>query len=454
MADFLGSVGWMLVSLGILVTFHEFGHYWVARRCGVKVLRFSVGFGKPLWRWHARNGTEFVIAAIPLGGYVKMLGERGEDDSQVPASERHAAFNNKTVWQRIAIVAAGPIANVLLCIALLWGMFVIGKQDYSATLGRTTGMAAQAGLVGGERIIEVDGRNVETWTDVGMMLTTAAMDGHDARLRVRDKLGNERHRVLPLSTLPEGFDERSVMVQAGLIWQFWLYPPLIDRIQTGSAADGLLHAGDLILAIDGQRVDSADQVADLVQQLGESGRAALVEVERNGLRLALELTPQQSTDEAHGGRWLLGVGFAPTPAPAFDAIQQYGIFAALPVAVRETGRLTADSLGMIKRMLTGHASAKNISGPITIARVANASAQRGLDWFLYFLALVSLSLGILNLLPIPILDGGHLLYYVIELLKGSPLSERSMMAGHYVGLMLLVGLMGLAFHNDIVSLLP
>jgi len=454
MADFFGSILWMLVSLGILVTFHEFGHYWVARRCGVKVLRFSVGFGKPLWRWHGRNGTEFVIAAIPLGGYVKMLGERGEDENEVPASERHSAFNNKTVWQRIAIVAAGPLANILLCIALLWAMFVIGKQDYSATLGRTTGMATQAGLLAGERIIEVEGRSVETWTEVGMMLTTAAMDGHDARLRVRDQLGNERSRVLPLSTLPEGFDERTVMEQAGLIWQFWLYPPLIDRVQTGSAADGLLQAGDLIVAITGQRVESADQVPDLVRQLGESGRAGLVEIERNGQRLALELTPQQSTDESHLGRWLLGVGFAQASVPDFDAVQQYGLVAALPIAVRETGRLTVDSLGMIKRMLTGQASAKNISGPITIARVANASAQRGLDWFLYFLALVSLSLGILNLLPIPILDGGHLLYYLIELLKGSPLSERSMMAGHYLGLMLLIGLMGLAFHNDIVSLLP
>jgi len=454
MADFFGSIGWMLVSLGILVTFHEFGHYWVARRCGVKVLRFSVGFGKPLWAWHGRNGTEFVIAAIPLGGYVKMLGERGEDNADLSADQQHQAFNNKTVWQRIAIVAAGPLANILLCIALLWGMFVIGKQDYSATLGRTSGMAAQAGLVGGERIIQVDGRSVETWTDVGMMLTTAAMDGHDAQLRTRDKFGNEHNRVLPLSTLPAGFDERTVMEQAGLVWHFWVYPPLIDRVQPGSAADGVLQAGDLMIAIDGQRIESADQVPDLVQQLGERGNAALVEIERNGLRLALELKPQQSTDETHLGRWLLGVGFAPAAAPAFDAVQQYGLLAALPVAVRQTGHLTVDSLGMIKRMLTGQASAKNISGPITIARVANASAQRGLDWFLYFLALVSLSLGILNLLPIPVLDGGHLLYYFIELLKGSPLSERSMMAGHYVGLMLLIGLMGLAFHNDIVSLLP
>jgi len=453
MSDFFSSIGWMLLSLGILVTFHEFGHYWIARRCGVKVLRFSIGFGKALWRRQGRNGTEFVIAAIPLGGYVKMLGERGEDDSVIAAEERHQAFTSKSVWQRIAIVAAGPIANILLCIALLWAMFVVGKQDYSATLGRTTGLAAQAGLVSGDRIIEVDGRSTETWTDVGMMLTMAAIDGRDARLRVRNNWGEERGHILPLSTLPSGFDEHSVMEQAGLIWHFWLFPAQITQVQPGSAADGIVRPGDVIVAIDGQRVESIEQVPPLVQALGDRGGSALVEVDRDGLRLALELTPQFSRDENGNTRWLLGVGFSPT-APEFDAVQRYSLLNALPVAVRETGRLTADSLGMIKRLLTGQASAKNISGPITIARVANASAQRGVDWFLYFLALVSLSLGILNLLPIPVLDGGHLLYYLIELCKGSPLSERSMLAGNYVGLVLLAGLMSLAFHNDIVSLLP
>ncbi len=451
MADFLGSVWWMIVSLGLLVTFHEFGHYWVARRCGVKVLRFSVGFGKPLWSRRNRNGTEFAIAAIPLGGYVKMLDER---EAEVPAGERMQAFNNKSVWQRIAIVAAGPAANLLLCIALLWVMFVIGRQDYSATLGRTTGMAASAGFSAGDRILDVDGRTVATWAEASMALTTAAMDRQDARVRVRDSLDNERTRVLPLSTLPAGFDERRVPVLAGLAWQFWLQPARVDSVAEGSAASGLLQPGDLILAIDGQRLESADQVAPLVQQLGERGGAGMVEVERTGERLALELTPRQAEgDAATPPRWLLGVGFATGQAPAYDAVQQYGPLAALPAALRESGKLASDSLGMMRRMLTGHASVKNISGPITIARVANASATRGLDWFLYFLALLSLSLCIINLLPIPVLDGGHLLYYLIELVKGSPLSERAMAAGQYVGLALLAGLMGLAFYNDFLGLL-
>ena len=446
MADFIGSVWWMIVSLGVLVTFHEFGHYWVARRCGVKVLRFSIGFGKPLWSRIGRDGTEFAIAAIPLGGYVKMLDER---EAEVPVGERMAAFNNKNVWQRLAIVAAGPAANLLLCIALLWAMFVLGNRDYSATIGQASGMAASAGFASGDHILDVDQRPVATWAEAGMALTTAAMDRSDARVRVRDRLDNERIRVLPLSTLPAGFDEHDVAAQAGLAWQFQVQPARLDSILEGSAASGVLQPGDLILAIDGQPVESAGQVAPLVQQLGQRGGPGMIEVERSGQRLALELTPRQASDGK--GPWLLGTGFA-SGRPAYDALRQYGPLAALPAALRETGKLAGDSLGMMRRMLTGHASVKNISGPITIARVANASAERGADWFLYFLALLSLSLCIINLLPIPVLDGGHLLYYLIELVKGSPLSERVMAAGQYLGLALLAGLMGLAFYNDILGL--
>ena len=451
MADFLGSVWWMIVSLGVLVTFHEFGHYWVARRCGVKVLRFSVGFGKPLWTRRNRNGTEFVIAAIPLGGYVKMLDER---EVEVPAGQRAAAFNNKTVWQRIAIVAAGPIANLILCIALLWAMFVIGRQDYSATIGRTSGMATQAGFVTGDRILAVEDRNVDTWAEASMAFTTAAMDRQDAHVRVRDNLDNERTRVLPLSQLPAGFDERQVPVLAGLTWQFLLQPARVTQVDADSASANLIQPGDLILAVDGQRVEDAGQVQPLIQQLGQRGGPGMIEVERAGERLALEITPRMGQIPDGKSIWRIGLGFATNQAPVYDARQQYGVLAALPAAVRETGKLAADSLGMMRRMLTGHASVKNISGPITIARVANASAERGLDWFLYFLAMLSLSLCIINLLPIPVLDGGHLLYYLIELVKGSPLSERAMAAGQYIGLALLAGLMGLAFYNDILSLVP
>ncbi len=449
MTEFLGSVWWMIVSLGLLVTIHEFGHYWVARRCGVKVLRFSVGFGKPLWSRRDRHGTEFAIAAIPLGGYVKMLDER---EVEVHPHERGQAFNHKTVWQRIAVVAAGPLANLLLCMLLLWAMFVIGKQDYSATVGRATGMAQVAGLQGGERILSVDGRSVATVGEASMALTAAAMDRHDVTLQVVDAQERRHQRTLPLSQLPAGFDERRVAPLAGINWQFWLQPALVDRLVDDSAVRGVLQPGDLIVAVDGERIDAADQVYPAVQALGKRGGPGMIDVLRGGERLALEVEPRQGLDGNRQPVWQLGIGFSEAHAPVYDTVLKYGPLAAVPVAISETGRMASDSLGMMRRIVTGNASLQNVSGPVTIARVANVSAQRGVDWFLQFLALLSLSLCIINLLPIPVLDGGHLLYYLIELVKGSPLSERAMAAGQFVGLALLAGLMGLAFYNDILGL--
>ncbi len=451
MSEVLGSLLWMIVAIGVLVTFHEFGHYWVARRCGVKVLRFSVGFGRPLWSRRDRHGTEFAIAAIPLGGYVKMLDEAEGD---VPAAERPQAFNRKPVLQRIAIVAAGPIANFVLCVALLWAMFVIGRPDYSATLGPTTGIAADAGLHSGDRIESVDGRTINTWMEALQTLTMAAMDGRDARLKIVDADGNSQERTLALSRLPVGFNQENVGGAAGLSWRHLLLPATVGRTTPGSAADGVLLPGDTITAVDGQPVHQFDELPPLVTRLGQRGGAAMIEVDRAGERHAFELQPRQIENPQTGKTvWALGVEPPKSLPPAeYDALQQFGPIAAFPAALRETGKMTADSLGMIRRMLTGHASVKNVSGPITIARVANNTAKRGAAWFLYFLALVSLSLAILNLLPIPVLDGGHLLYYLIELVKGSPLSERSMAAGQYIGLALLAGLMGLAFYNDILRL--
>lgn len=449
MADFIGSVWWMIVSLGLLVTFHEFGHFWVARRCGVKVLRFSVGFGRPLFTRRDRHGTEFVIAALPLGGYVRMLDER---EGNVHPAERAQAFNHKPVWQRIAIVAAGPIANVILCLALLWAMFLVGRADYSATLGPPQGMAAEAGLQAGDRIAAVDGRPVQSWAEASIALTLAAMDRRDAQVRVTAPGGDSRDARLALSKLPAGFAEQQVPELAGISWRFQQRQAVVAEIGPGSPADGVLQNGDRIVAVDGQPIDSADQVEPQIAALGRRGGAGMIEVEREGERLALELTPRQ--DASAPGGWRIGVALAAGQVPAYDVRAQYGPLAAVPAALREAGRMTADTLGMMKRLVTGNASLKNVSGPVGIARAANASAKRGADWFLYFLAALSLGLAILNFLPIPILDGGHLLYYLIELVKGSPLSDRVMIAGQYVGLALLAGLMGLAFYNDLFGQLP
>ncbi len=452
MSDLLGSIWWMIVALGVLVTFHEFGHYWVARRCGVKVLRFSVGFGKPLWSRRDRHGTEFAVAAIPLGGYVKMLDEAEGD---VPAAQSDLAFNRKPVWQRMAVVAAGPLANVLLCVVLLWAMFVLGKQDYSATLGSVTGIAAEAGFQRGDRFVRIGDRAIDTWTDASIVLTTAAIDGDDVRVDIETAAGDAATRTLPLSRLPVGFDQENAIGLSGLVWQHWVTPALIGKVAPGSAADGALKAGDVVTAVDGQPVHGFGDIARQVDALGKQGGTGMVEVDRAGERLAFELAPRwtRHPDAGKGHYWALGL--APPDKmqmPGYDAKLQYGPLAAFPAALRETGKLTSDSLGMIRRMLTGDASLKNVSGPITIAQVANVSAKRGPDWFLWFLAAMSLSLAIINLLPIPVLDGGHLLYYLIELVKGSPLSERHMVAGQYVGLAALAGLMGLAFYNDILRL--
>ena len=453
MSDLLGSIWWMIVALGVLVTFHEFGHYWVARRCGVKVLRFSVGFGKPLWSRRDRHGTEFALAAIPLGGYVKMLDEA---EGEVPPAQRDQAFNRKSVWQRIAVVAAGPLANIVLCVALLWAMFVIGKQDYSATVGSVSGIAADAGFQRGDRILRVGDRTIDTWTDASIVLTKAAIDGADLPVEVETASGGTTTRTLPLSRLPVGFDQENAVALSGLVWRHWVTPAIVGKVAPGSAADGVLQAGDIVTAVDGQPVHGFGDIAAQVDALGKRGGMAMVEVDRAGERLAFELAPRLTPlpDGAKGQYWALGLA-APekTRLPEYDATLHYGPLAALPAALRETGKLTSDSLGMIRRMLTGDASLKNVSGPITIAQVANVSAKRGLDWFLWFLAAMSLSLAIINLLPIPVLDGGHLLYYLIELVKGSPLSERHMVAGQYVGLAALAGLMGLAFYNDILRLM-
>ena len=451
MLEFLGSAWWLVVSLGILVTFHEFGHFWVARRCGVKVLRFSVGFGHALWKRVARDGTEYRLAAIPLGGYVKMLDEREAD---VPAAEASQAFNRQSVWKRIAIVAAGPAANLLLCFGLLWAMFVVGRPDYAAALGQATGIAADSGLRAGDRILAVGERATPTWMELQMALLPHALDHADVPLRVEGTQGGERHVTLRLSSLPAGFDQRQAIPTIGLVPRHLTVPADIGRVLPDSAAWGTLAEGDRVTAIDGRAVGRFQDIGPLVQALGERGGEAIVEVTRDGERHGFLLRPREADDGNGGRRWVLGIEPPRNIAlPPKDALQRYGPVAAVPAAFKEIGHQTTQLFGMLGRAFSGRLAIENtVAGPLTIARATNAYASQGLAWYLTILALLSLSLAILNLLPIPLLDGGHLLYYLIELVKGSPLSERAMVAGQYVGLALLACLMGLAFHNDIIQL--
>lgn len=449
MSEFIGSVWWLVVSLGVLVTFHEFGHYWVARRAGVKVLRFSVGFGKPLWLRRGADGTEYAVAAIPLGGYVKMLDEREGD---VAPAEAAQAFNRKSVWKRIAIVAAGPVANLLLCVALFWLMFVIGRPDYAPVVGQAEGIAAQAGLQRGDTLLAIGDRETPTWSEAQLALIPAALDHADIAVRVRTAEGMERTRTLPLSRLPAAFDERRAVDAIGLLPRHLLVPPVVGSVSEGLPAWGVLAENDRITAIDGTTVNDWTEIGPLVQQLGKRGGPAMVEVQRGNDRLALELTPGRITPASGEPYWALGVAAARPAEPAKDALLQHGPVAAVPAALRETAHQARELVAMIGRAFSGRVSVENtVAGPITIARAANAYAHHGAAWYLSMLAMLSLSLGILNLLPIPVLDGGHLLYYLIELVKGSPVSDRTMAVGQYVGLALIAGLMGLAFYNDILN---
>lgn len=451
MLEILGSIWWLIVALGLLITFHEFGHYWVARRCGVHVLRFSVGFGRPLLRRVANNGTEFVVAMIPLGGYVKMLDER---EGPVPEHRRDQAFNNKTLGQRTAIVAAGPIFNLIFAVAAFWLMLVAGIPESRPLLGPTSGIAQEAGLAEEDLITRVNGREVQTWTHTLLALIPPALDRRAATIEVERAGGAREQLELPLHRLSQ-FQEERALEDLGLQpWRPLVAAEIGEVMPDSPAARAGLRPGDRIDAIGGQAVDAWQDIGPQVAEHAHSGEPLAVEVSRQGRTLTFEIVP-----ETVQGHPVIGIQ-APPLDPAQQAqvdrgftILQYGALAAVPVAFGETWRLSTSTLGILGRMLTGKASLSNLAGPITIAEMAKTSARLGLSRFLWFLGLISLTLAIINFLPIPMLDGGHLMYYLIEWLKGSPVSERTQIAGQYFGLMIIIALMSLAIFNDILRLM-
>jgi regulator of sigma E protease len=450
MNEILGSIWWLAVTLGLLITFHEFGHYWVARRMGVKVLRFSIGFGKPLWTHVGRDGTEYVIAAVPLGGYVKMLDAR---EDEVPADQRAHEFTAQPVLARMAIVVAGPFFNFIFAVAAFWAMLVVGKPDYLPIVGAAQGLAAQAGVQAGDRLLRIDGTAVQSWSGAALALADAVGARAPTRIEVLTPAGTQRALTLPLQDIPAALGTDQAMQHIGLVPQQMLIPPVLGKILPDSAAAAAgLQPGDRIVAIAGQPVHAWNDVVTLVHRYAGPDRALDVRVERAGKTFDFATHPRLSTLADGKPEWLLGVSPAPYAA-RYNTVQRANPLAAIPQAVAETWRLTAQTVTMLGRMFTGQASLKNISGPISIAQYANTSADLGPAWFLYFLGIVSLSLAVMNLLPIPILDGGHLVYYLIELVKGSPVSVRIMVAGQYLGMALLVALMGLAFYNDLLRLI-
>ncbi|WP_431701957.1 sigma E protease regulator RseP [Pseudomonas sp. BR20] len=437
-----------LVALGVLVTFHEFGHFWVARRCGVKVLRFSVGFGMPLVRWHDRRGTEFVIAAIPLGGYVKMLDER---EGEVPADQLDQSFNRKTVRQRIAIVAAGPIANFLLAMLFFWVLAMLGSEQVRPVIGavEADSIAAKAGLVAGQEIVSIDGEPTTGWGAVNLQLVRRLGESGTVNVVVREQDSSaETPRALALDHWLKGADEPDPIKSLGIRpWRPALPPVLAELDPKGPAQAAGLKTGDRLLALDGQVLGEWEQVVDLVRVRPDT--KIVLKVERDGAQIDVPVT-LAVRGEAKAAAGYLGAGVkSPEWPPSMVREVSFGPLAAIGEGAKRTWTMSVLTLESLKKMLFGELSVKNLSGPITIAKVAGASAQSGVADFLNFLAYLSISLGVLNLLPIPVLDGGHLLFYLVEWVRGRPLSDRVQGWGIQIGISLVVGVMLLALVNDL-----
>ncbi len=442
------SIGAFIVVLGVLVTIHEYGHYLVARMAGVRVLRFSIGFGRALWRRVDRDGVEWVIAAIPLGGYVKFLDER---DPDAPKGDMRGAFNRTSPWRKIAIVLAGPAANFLFAIVAYWAMFVIGIPGFKPVIGAVTPdtPAAHAGLEAGDELRRIDGERTPTWDAAILALLDAVIGDEPFAVTVAGPDGIERHLSVDAGP-PRDLTEPGAMLP-GLGIEPWRprLEPVIGEVESGGAASRAgLRSGDRVIALDGERIDDWLEMAERVR--ASAGHTVIVTVERGGTRMEVPVTVA-TTD---GGVGRLGVAPAVDGDPYAEARSElaYGPVAALGHGALKTFDMTWLTLRMLGRMLTGDVSVKHISGPISIAQYAGYSAAAGVIKFLTFMAIISISLGIVNLLPIPVLDGGHLLYHLAELVSGRPVSERTESIGQQVGLGLLAMLMGLAFYNDLARI--
>lgn len=452
MSTFLSSTLALIVTLGLLIAFHEFGHYWTARRLGVKVLRFSIGFGKPLWSMRrGPDQTEYVVAVFPLGGYVKMLDER---EGEVEETELNRAFNRQSVWSRFAIVAAGPMFNFFFAILAFWLMYLIGVPGVKPIVGdvKPESVAAVAGFQVGDEIIQVDGDNTPTWNITRITLLDKSLDSEMISLQVRGKDGDLQTLQLPLEGVSAEVKQKNLLGHLGISPYRPELPAVLGELEPGGPADSAgLQTDDRVLSVDGQQISDWMALVEFVQKHPE--QLIRVEVERSGKTLVIPVTTQKrETDSGFIGR----IGAGPSRSVDYPeshlAEVRYSFIEALGVATEKTWSMSVLTLRMIGKMIVGEVSVENLSGPITIATYAGYTASVGLTSFLYFLAIVSISLGVLNLLPIPLLDGGHLMYYLVEIVKGSPLSDEFQSQMQRFGIAILVMLMSLAIYNDIARL--
>jgi regulator of sigma E protease len=456
MIDFFWSLGSFIVALGILITAHEYGHFWVARRCGVKVERFSIGFGKAIWRKVGKDGTEYVVAMIPLGGYVKMLDERVEE---VPEHLLDQAFNRKTVWQRIAIVSAGPIANFIFAILALYVMYLIGTPSIKPVIDSTKldSPASVIRLVEPQQIMAVSGRKVRTWQEVNLALVGhIGDDSIELTLAPLAELSgmDMPARTVKLDTRQWVFDpeKESPITSLGLgIFRPGIDPTIAAVIKNSAAEQAGIKVGDKLVNINDTQYSDWNTFVDVVQS--SANKNINMTLIRQGELINVNVVPkaQQNPD----GETIGIVGISPTQDQWPDNMRfelEYGIVDSVIAAADKTWQLVVVSFKMIGKLFTGDVSVKNLSGPISIAQGAGASASYGLVYFLGFIALISVNLGIINLMPLPVLDGGHLLYYFIEVITGKPVPEKVQEIGFRFGAALLLMLMGVALFNDFARL--
>ncbi|MBL8385632.1 MAG: RIP metalloprotease RseP [Burkholderiales bacterium] len=437
-----------VVALGVLIAFHEFGHFLAARLCGVRVLRFCLGFGRPVWmRRYGKDGTEWAIAAIPLGGYVKLFGHDPEDE--VAPGEAHRAFNRRPLAARAFIIAAGPLANFLLAIALYWGLNLAGVEEPPAWLGRpAAGSAAErAGVIPGDRVAAVDGKAIVSWNDLHWTLLRAAEAGAVARLEVRRHGGEIAFLAMDFGRQGGAPDLDGDFMKALGMTLFRPPPRIVETEPDSPAARGGLRAGDVVVAVAGRAIASGDEFVAAMR--ASPGSRLSIDVRRDGAALSLHVTP--APVDADGGRvGRIGARISDRAAPV---LVRYGALDGLTRSLGQTWDMSVFSLKMLGRMVLGDVSWRNLSGPVTIADYAGKTARLGLTYYLNFLALVSISLGVLNLLPIPLLDGGHLLYYLLEFLRGKPVPEKVAEFGTRVGFAIVITTMAVALYNDIHRLL-